>query len=1690
MPRLTPLRRALAVVLPLLLASGAAQAAVVRTFTFSRSDVRIAPDGQGYVRITLPASQPWGPTRAPELPAVSALIDLPAGQRAVSVHAVPSQFVDLGVVGKVRPVQPDVPGGMHAAWAEPDPDRYASTAFEPADLAEAGPTGGMRGRALSSVVLFPVQIVPATGQARLATRIDVTVETEAQPDPLVRRRVVPEWDDFFHGGLEAALSHAPSYAHQGLGVRPQVAALGTDLSRDPRQPHPFAPSALPSVLGSPVQYLIITNDDMQAQFQPLCDWKTAQGVPAVIRTVEFINQNYPYGVDLAERIRMFIRDAYTQWGTVWVLLAGDTQIIPVRYTRTTFFGGNDLATDLYYSDLDGNWDADGDSLFGEGFFDANNTGDALDLFPDVYVGRASVQTQQEAQTWVNKDLTYDQTPAANYLCKALYFAQVLFPQDWQPGDSIASDGATIAEHAISRLTGCMTPTKLYQNYTAWPGSSPMTKRAVLDSMSAGFNILHHVGHGFRNTMACGDSSITNPDITLLHNAPKYSGMIYAIDCTSAAIDFESIGEEFLLAPNGGAVNNIGSTNFDFPATGDGYQNEFYDLIFQDGITRLGQAQAMQKIPFVGFSNFDNVQRWEQNTVLLLGDPQIELWTVQPVALTVTAPSNMTLADTSVTVTVLRGGTPCQGAQVCVMKTGEDYRVGTANSSGQVTLPFRPQTLGVASLTITFPNWLPYRGTITVGGTATPAVVTRAQDRTIDDSGAGTDANANGVLDAGETVNVTIPARNVGGSTTGSTNGTLISLDARAQVTVGSASYGAIAPSTNANGTAYRIHVNSTGVRDGDEMRLRLTLTDGVRQWTCDQALTVRAPTLRHQAQTFASIGGNGDQVLDVGETANVTVTLLNSGEGAARGVTAKLWPAAGGLSVLDSTSSYGAIAAKGQATGDNFQVRNDSCVTTARFLLAVSDQYHELFRQLINFGQPAPAANVSALGSASAIQLVWTKSSAADLRGYNVYRGMSAVGPWTKRNYVADGRIAFYRDEGLAPLTPYFYYVTAVDSSSTESGPSAVVSASTNPPLLNGFPIAMGRTTPSSPVVGDLEHDGQLEVVVGSDFLYAWHADAHSVIDADGSDRTSGDFTTQGSYYASAPAITDLEGDGVMEIVAPTYDSKQLFVYESDGSVKPGFPIALDTQIWSSPACGDIDGDGKKEIVFTGNSSNVYVFRYDGTEERDGDSNPLTIGVFATVGAAFNFGSPALADLDGDGKLDIISATKDGKINAWRWNGTTLPGFPFGPQGAFSASPAVGDIDADGQLEIVDVDDAGKLWVVKQNGTVEPGFPKTGLVTGQNARTPSPALVDMDGDGKREIVVATCDGLLHIYRWDGSVYPGWTGVRFSPKTNGAAETSPVGADLDGDGQIEILQGSEDGNLYGFKSNGTTLAGFPIRLLGEVRGTPLVWDFDGDGSADILLADWDKNMYVWNYPGTYHPNPAREWTMFGHDSERTNRLGTSIVVAVEDAAVQTVESIEGGIRLHWKLPRTAIEQGGAWRAFRESGATPTPATRLSEVPAGYVPVGDGTRTVGEDGWLSVDDFTVTPGATYSYVLARVQAHPGLSPLAFGPYGVVSPGDAPDHVFLAAPFPNPGKVSQTLSFGLPEGLPQGSRATLDLYNVRGARVRRLIDRPAQAGRYVVSWDGRDDGGRTVAAGIYLASFRAGSTVVNQRVVRLGP
>jgi len=120
-------------------------------------------------------------------------------------------------------------------------------------------------------------------------------------------------------------------------------------------------------------------------------------------------------------------------------------------------------------------------------------------------------------------------------------------------------------------------------------------------------------------------------------------------------------------------------------------------------------------------------------------------------LTVTSPS-VVLSDTSFTVTVSVGGSPLSGARVVAYKPGDEYRVGTTKAFGSVVLPFRADSVGSLTLTVTSFNCRPFQTTIGI----TPATLPVLADRTPvidDDTLGGTNGNGNGLFDAGETVDL-------------------------------------------------------------------------------------------------------------------------------------------------------------------------------------------------------------------------------------------------------------------------------------------------------------------------------------------------------------------------------------------------------------------------------------------------------------------------------------------------------------------------------------------------------------------------------------------------------------------------------------------------------------------------------------------------------------------------------------------------------------------------------------------------------------------------------------------------------------------------------------------------------------------------------------------------------------------------
>jgi hypothetical protein len=136
-------------------------------------------------------------------------------------------------------------------------------------------------------------------------------------------------------------------------------------------------------------------------------------------------------------------------------------------------------------------------------------------------------------------------------------------------------------------------------------------------------------------------NLTITDVAALTNGSRLTNL-YAVNCTSNAIDFPCIGESFLKAANGGAVTSVGSTQLDFPYAGRLYEKEWFKLVFHDSVTAAGEAQAKQKLPQISMSTDDNAYRWMQESLLLLGDPELRMWTGTPRTLTVVPPAAFVL----------------------------------------------------------------------------------------------------------------------------------------------------------------------------------------------------------------------------------------------------------------------------------------------------------------------------------------------------------------------------------------------------------------------------------------------------------------------------------------------------------------------------------------------------------------------------------------------------------------------------------------------------------------------------------------------------------------------------------------------------------------------------------------------------------------------------------------------------------------------------------------------------------------------------------------------------------------------------------------------------------------------------------------------------------------------------------------
>uniref|UniRef100_UPI0034DFB6B1 FG-GAP-like repeat-containing protein n=2 Tax=Gammaproteobacteria TaxID=1236 RepID=UPI0034DFB6B1 len=259
----------------------------------------------------------------------------------------------------------------------------------------------------------------------------------------------------------------------------------------------------------------------------------------------------------------------------------------------------------------------------------------------------------------------------------------------------------------------------------------------------------------------------------------------------------------------------------------------------------------------------------------------------------------------------------------------------------------------------------------------------------------------------------------------------------------------------------------------------------------------------------------------------------------------------------------------------------------------------------------------------------------------------------------------------------------------------------------------------------------------------------------------------------------------------------------------------VDVGYYSTPTLADIDGDGDLDLVVGKDDGTLKYYQNTGTtsnpayEAKTGGSNP-----FNGIDVGY-FSKPTLADIDGDGDLDLVVGEDDGTLKYYQNTGTTSnPTYgvktgdsnPFnGIDAGYSSSPILVDIDGDGDLDLVVGESGGTLKYYQNTGTTSnPAYEaKTGDSNPFNSidvgNYSKPTLADIDGDGDLDLVVGKSDGILKYYQNTGTT----SNPAYEAKTGDSNPfdgidvgdySSPTLADIDGDGDLDLVVGEENGNL--------------------------------------------------------------------------------------------------------------------------------------------------------------------------------------------------------------------------------------------------------------------------------------------------------
>jgi hypothetical protein len=570
------------------------------TYSFDSPSIEtIDIAGMLYDRVTLPDCCPAGRAGEPKIPSKGAFLLLPPASKVSRIDITPGEKTILGLDRLVEPTSQAIPLSQTEDIPIPTPNEmiYQSNTEYPGILYTQVGVYSFRGYQILVLLLYPVQYNPVTGELVYYKNLEVSIKTE-------------------NTGIQSEFYRGSDQDRNEVNQKVDNPEMSLRYNEE------YRPSSFPL---EHYDLLIITTDTLKSGFEPLKQAHDATGVLTVIKTLTDVG-----GSDL-ESIRNYIRDAYMNWGIEYVLIGGDTPIVPAPILWVSGMDENvtyyedTMPADLYYACLDGPYNYDGDNKWGEPH-DGTDGGD-IDLIAEVYVGRACVDNIADVNNFVTKTVSYiNKNPDDGYL-KEVYLAGEYL------GDyGIASYGGAYMDQLIDGSTddGYSTvgiPTSDYtinKLYDA-PGYD-WSPSAIISIINNGVHIINHLGHAsYDYNMKLGTY-----DVDVLNNPSNRTCFIYSQGCMAGGFDNgDCIAEHFTVKTTHAAFAGIWNARYGFfwsySTDGDSQRlhRQFWDAVFGEMIPEIGRANHDSKednLPIIGRSCI----RWVYYETNLFGDPSLKI----------------------------------------------------------------------------------------------------------------------------------------------------------------------------------------------------------------------------------------------------------------------------------------------------------------------------------------------------------------------------------------------------------------------------------------------------------------------------------------------------------------------------------------------------------------------------------------------------------------------------------------------------------------------------------------------------------------------------------------------------------------------------------------------------------------------------------------------------------------------------------------------------------------------------------------------------------------------------------------------------------------------------------------------------------------------------------------------------------